>query len=264
MAPLNKGLLWSFSLEDENPSYLFGTIHIDSVYFRKHQIQFEALLQECHAFAAEVDLDAMLSMPMHSMHLANEKDSWKCLLSERKLAKLNRWAKHRFSVDLLDFERMHPILLLHMLTLQLVHEDHLKSIDQSLWEMAGTTGLARFGLETLEEHFNVLNAFSVDDQLKLLVEFLKNTQNARIKFEHMVRHYENGQLDLLCKESKRMLGRNRHVMLNVRNENMSKKIVQSNEKGGVFYTCGAAHLAGNKGILSFLKRSGYKLKPLAL
>lgn len=264
MAPLNQGLLWRFSAGDESPSYLLGTIHIDSAYFRKHQLQFQALLHECHSFAAEVDLDEMVGMPFHAMLIGNEQDSWKYLLSERKLAKLNRWSKHRFKVDLLDFDRMHPILVLHMLTLQLVHEDHQKSIDQSLWEMAGTSGLARFGLESLEEHFNVLNAFSVADQLKLLVEFLKNTQNARIKFDHMVLHYENGQLDLLFKESKRMLGRNRHVMLNVRNENMAKKIVERNGRGGVFYTCGAAHLAGNKGILSFLKRSGYKLKPLDL
>jgi len=60
--------------------------------------------------------------------------------------------------------------------------------------------------------------------------------------------------------TKKSLGKFRHILLYDRNVNMSNTIASIIHKKPTFFAVGAAHLAGNKGILALLKRKKINIK----
>ncbi len=262
MPALNHGLLWSIQSTNGITSFVLGTIHMDSIYFRKHRQVFGELLKRCNAFAAEVNLRELSSLSHDHFLSTDTSKCWLHNLSHRKRLKLNRWCISTFHASLEDFGNLPPLMVLHALTLKLLNDDHSKSIDQSLWDMAEERGLECFGMESFQQHFDALDSYPIRDQLKLLVSFLKNTKNEKSRLFRLIKQYENGNIAYLYRESKRSLGKNRHHMLYHRNQIMVNKMIEDLDSKAVFYACGAAHLYGFQGILSILKRNGYKLQPI--
>ncbi|HMP32610.1 MAG TPA: TraB/GumN family protein [Saprospiraceae bacterium] len=67
----------------------------------------------------------------------------------------------------------------------------------------------------------------------------------------------------MYKKSKKNLGGIRKLMLYDRNYAMADKVItilQHDSENSHFFCFGAAHLEGGKGVLSYLKKEGYKVK----
>ncbi|MBK9107868.1 MAG: TraB/GumN family protein [Saprospiraceae bacterium] len=260
----NEGLLWSIDKPDHKSSFILGTIHMNSVFFEKHSQLFQDLISQCDAFAAEVDLDDMLSVPMLELFQIRDGSGWSHLWRKNQFEKLSKSCQKQFGYSLSDYHSFHPILLIHLITMNMLGESQSKSFDQSLWDLAQASGLTTFGLEEIHQHFNVLHDYPISEQLKLLKKLLTQSREARIKLKKMIAHYEKENISFLYKESKRMLGKNRKSMLYERNEIMLLKILKTIPHQKCFYTCGAAHLYGAFGILRKLKNNGFHLKPISL
>lgn len=260
----NKGLLWSIEKPDHKSSFILGTIHMNSVFFEKHKSLFQDLISQCDSFAAEVNLDDMLSLSTPDLFLIRETNGWNHLLRKNQFEKLNSSCQKQFSYSLTDYQSFHPILLIHLITMHMLGENLSKSFDQSLWDLAKASGLSMFGLEDIYQHFNFLHDYPISEQLKLLKKLLTQSKEARNKLKKMIVHYEKEDIAFLYKESKRMLGKNRKSMLYERNEIMLSKILETTTNQKCFYTCGAAHLYGAFGILRKLKNNGFHLKPISL
>jgi uncharacterized protein YbaP (TraB family) len=52
------------------------------------------------------------------------------------------------------------------------------------------------------------------------------------------------------------------ILLDNRNENWVKIMPGMMQKEGVFFAVGAAHLAGELGLINLLKKAGYTVKPI--
>ena len=62
---------------------------------------------------------------------------------------------------------------------------------------------------------------------------------------------------------KLMMSKKAHdVLITIRNENMTRSIDSLVKKGSLFSAVGAAHLAGNEGIIALLQKRGYTVKPI--
>ena len=79
----------------------------------------------------------------------------------------------------------------------------------------------------------------------------------------LIRAYEEQNIQRIYKRTKKSLGKYRQLLLNNRNELMTKGI-ESMLNVGSFYTIGAAHLGGNRGVIALLKRKGIKIKPISI
>lgn len=260
----SKGLLWSVQKPGCRPSYILGTIHMNSVFFEKHQHIFQNLIRQCDAFAAEIDLDKMMSVPMGDLFILRSKNTWKHLLKENQFQKLAASCVRQFGIDLKEYQSFYPMLLIHLIMLHKAGEANAKSFDQSLWELARAEGLGVFGLEEIDQHFQAMYDFPIAEQLKMLKKLVLQSKTATRKLKRMIERYENEDIAFLYKESKRMLGGNRKGMLYDRNEIMAAKIMDSVLRQKCFFTFGAAHLYGAYGILKKLKNNGFELKPIGL
>ena len=58
------------------------------------------------------------------------------------------------------------------------------------------------------------------------------------------------------------MGKIRNLMIYDRNKKMVNAIIRMSDEKSSFFAIGAAHFAGNKGILAFLKKEGYKIKQI--
>ncbi|MBK8955495.1 MAG: TraB/GumN family protein [Saprospiraceae bacterium] len=261
---LSNGLLWSIQQPESKPSYLLGTIHMNSVFFERHFMLFKKILSECHTFAAEVNLDQLQGIPMAELFRMNDLPSWFQLLRENQRVKLEKRALQYFNIHIQDYQSYHPILLIHLLTLQMIEIQNAKSFDQSLWELADDLGLEKTGLESIEQHFDAMHSYPVPQQIKMLKKLIANPVKARTRLKQMVKHYNQQDIKYLYQESKRMLGSHRKSMLYDRNAIMVQKILNEMQTKSCFFSCGAAHLYGSFGVLRLLKNKSCLLKPIPL
>src|SRR5690606_19648056 len=127
-------------------------------------------------------------------------------------------------------------------------------------------------LETIEEHFTVLDSFSIEDQLVMLRSVLKRTPEQRERnFEELVKTYLSGDLDKIIEVNARQSGeqlppelwvRVLQKLLDERNVRMAERIQQQAAERSVFIAVGAAHLPGKGGLLARLRSAGYQVSPV--
>lgn len=98
-----------------------------------------------------------------------------------------------------------------------------------------------------------------DENLQLLVKLMKN----RPFNEVLKQYYREKDIVMLDSIYKLMMSKKAHdVLITIRNENMTKSIDSLVKKGSLFSAVGAAHLAGNEGIIALLQKRGYTVKPI--
>lgn len=261
---LETGLLWQINYNELKPSYLFGTIHLNSILLSEKLHVFKSLFNECKLFAAEVNLDQMDSNKMNIYFKLPEDSVWTNKLKINQLNNMKRLCLDRFQLNLDNYMNVYPLVLVNQLSLQLIGMNVEKSLDQSLWELAATHNLSRTGLEDFDEHFKLISSIELNDQIKMLKDLLKNLQQSRRKYFRLIKDYHAQDLRAIYHSSKKMLGKYRRLMLFDRNYIMVNKIMQLIQTDPSFITCGAGHLYGEKGILRLLKKQGMQLKHVSL
>jgi len=81
----------------------------------------------------------------------------------------------------------------------------------------------------------------------------------------MVQTYKEENLPAIYSgmtEDKYMDANARYWMLHVRNVNWANKMPDMMKKGSNFFAVGAAHLAGDDGLIKLLQAKGYKVEPI--
>jgi len=158
-------------------------------------------------------------------------------------------------------KRFLPMILINKISEVILRKDRKLPLDAFLWQEANKLNMNCNGLETINEQLSLLKSIPIDDQIKMLRKALKNINKFRASIIDLSRHYELQEIGHLYKQTKKSLGSLRKSLLYDRNEIMSKRII-ANSTNATFYAVGAAHLAGNFGILSLLKKQGVKVKAI--
>jgi len=116
-------------------------------------------------------------------------------------------------------------------------------------------------LETLEEQASIMEQLDLPRQLKMLKKAAANIHKFRKSVTTLGTCYEEERIYDLYMMTKSSLGEFRSVLLYNRNNLMADRI-EARLDQATFYAVGAAHLAGNQGILTLLKRKGLSLEPV--
>ena len=74
--------------------------------------------------------------------------------------------------------------------------------------------------------------------------------------------YLRQDIQQLYRVSRKQLGKLRNLLLLDRNKRMAKRMVRMYSNETHFMAIGAAHLWGDKGVLSLLRKKGMILKPV--
>ncbi len=253
---IKNSLLWKLEYEQMPTSYLFGTMHLkDEAAFKHHQKVLD-VLPLCENFMTEIDIDkAKLEINasdyMMDLGLVD-------MLSAHKIERMDRAMQRAFNLSLHNFNRVYPVLTINHITESIMQSFHSVPLDVYLWEKAKALGLKLDGVERIQDHLKVLKNIPIEIQLKSLKDLLRDTRKFKKSLLRLMEIYKNEDIQELFRRTKKSIGGMRKVMLYDRNVLMANRIFD-NKGASTTYAVGAAHLAGQKGVLNILKKKNFKL-----
>jgi uncharacterized protein len=130
------------------------------------------------------------------------------------------------------------------------------------------------GIETPQEHFGVMDSFSLEEQMVMLRAVLKRTPEQKEKdFEKLINAYLKGDAEKIASLDEQITGgmlpkpiwqKMRAKLLDERNVVMAQRSIAKANEGPTFVAVGASHLAGKTGLIAAFKEAGFTLTPLKM
>jgi len=256
-----KGLFWQVEAPNGTVSYLFGTIHTDD--------------NRVTDFSQPI-LDALKAVDLFVMETQPNSDPANFMMAEGSLKDMLNEAEMGQVKALTDFHVMHlsQVLTMKPWLLAVVFSQSKPQTpyaqDNLLMRGSQDVGKPVKGLESSQEHFSVIDGFSMDNQLVMLRMALSLTgAQKETNFETLIAAYLKEDSDALLALDAEMTGaslpkdlwqRMRVRLLDERNVLMAARAIPLAQQQSVFVAVGAAHLAGDGGLIHAFKQAGFTLK----
>ncbi len=258
-------LLWEISGNQlEKPSYLFGTIHVicEEDYIMTPAISNS--LKNVDTYFAELNLADISTMLKMQEYLKAEETLSK-RITPKQYSELKHLLNEVFQLDIETFENLSDFAIMSTIMLESFDCKNRKIYELELMQQALFMNKKLGGLETIEEQVNAMSSSTnIHSILGMLKELKANKSTSSKKLIELYSS-ENikGILDDFTKTSYIDV-KSQKVLLDNRNKNWIPKMKQAMKGQSVFFAVGAAHLAGEKGIIHLLEKEGYTLKPIEL
>ncbi len=265
--------LWSIG--DENPSFIFGTIHLPDPKVTTLPDSVKEAIKASDAVYTEIDMGSgsILSMSQKLMLPPDQKLS--TILPKDVYARLDAYLKER-GLPVVAFEQIKPWAVASQLALL----DYLPQLMTSQPQDAVINKLGtRYGketgaLETAEQQMAIFDSLTQEEQVKFLDDSLKQLEDAdkdgSTPIQDLLETYLEGNEDELIAyvESefdpqdpldRKLLKR----LITDRDKSMSESIdelIKANPQKNYFFAVGALHLPTEFGIVNRLQEMGYKME----
>ena len=260
-------LLWEISGNGiEQPSYIFGTIHI----IPKENFFFTDVMKEkfktCKKLILEIDINISLNEKIDAakqMILPDGK-SLSDYMNDEDFTKFKTYLLDSLGIKESSFNRMQKIK--PMFSSALIINDLIgksKTYEEELNKLAKKNKMPTEGLETLQFQMDLVNKISIEDQVKMLTADDLN-ENPLDSYNKMLKFYKSQNLDslkILIDQDDSMTDLSEDFLKN-RNTDWIPKIEKLIKESPVFIAVGAGHLAGKDGVLNLLKENGYTITPV--
>lgn len=255
-----KGLFWKLESPTGITSYLFGTMHTDDNRITNFSPSVKDALNEVDTFMMEVTAG---------------QDPNLFMMKEGNLAQVLTNEEFEQVRELADFHVMHLGAALQMkpwllaVIFDLPKPQTPFAQDNLLMTTAEDLGKNVVGIETAQEHFGVMDSFSLDEQTTMLRAVLKRTPEQKEKdFERLLNAYLAGDAEKIGQLDEKITGgmlpdnlwlKMRKKLLDDRNVIMAERTIDAANQGSVFIAVGASHLGGDTGLIKAFKKAGFTL-----
>jgi hypothetical protein len=259
--PGKNTLLWKITPPGGAPSsYLFGTMHVRDLRAFSWFDTACYYLASCEIFANEFDfseadepaLAAALQLPEG---LALDK-----LLPRSALKNLDRYWRKKMGAPSETIYGQHPMAVSTALTAAMMSDEAAHSLDETLWRRALQLGIEITGMETFADQLATLGKIPFDKHMKNLTWLLKNYGRQKRRLRSMMHWYASGDIRSLYQAAKKDAKGMRRILLYERNVLMANRFTEIAQHRPLFCAVGAGHLAGGKGMLRLLKKSGFTVR----
>lgn len=244
-------LLWKISGKDlKKPSYLFGSMHVKTKAAFNFNDSLMRSIDKTSAFVMELHPDSVVQS-LYSGGLNKEIDFE--LTNEQK-STLNQKFKEKYGVDPSEDQLKNRFLIETLLEPQIEKPDDMSTfLDMYLFGIAKTRGKKVFGLEKTEDQLN--SYMKSENQLDELFDLDK--EEGKSQYAKLLELYISGDL----KEIDAYANEFPDAHMARRNKIMLDGITALLKRETLFICVGVAHLPGEKGLISLLRKQGYQLTP---
>ena len=256
-------LLWKITgPELESPSYLFGTIHVTCDATLNNNVL--KALDQTKLLVLELDMDDP-SMQMQMMKYMNMKDDVELadLVSEVDYITLKKFASDELGMSIEFIKNMKPFIISSMMYPKLI-DCNMQSFEIELMKVSKSQNEEVMGLETIEEQLSIFDEIPYQQQVKDLIKSAKdNLAEDKKLFAKMMEIYNKQDIELLLTiitNSDSSFSAYIEKLLFKRNQNWIPKIIAHAKKQPTFFGVGAAHLAGEQGVIALLRSAGYTIE----
>ena len=253
----------------KTPSYLFGTMHVSSKMVFNLPDSFYHAIRNVEAVALELDPDVwqpqMVKLDQLQLNYKNFTKVPNSDYLNEKSFQLEKYEDELKAALSTEPTVVNSLLYRSYKSREDFEEDTF--LDLYIFQTGKKLGKKTTGVENYYETEKiVLEAYAdmakekgrktIDTEGESMMGIAKKMENA----------YRTGDLDLLDSLSDMMDASDafRNKFLYKRNEIQANSIDTILKKNSLFVGVGAAHLAGNKGIIEILRRKGYTLRPVVM
>lgn len=261
---LEKSLLWKISGNGlKQDSYLYGTIHITcDATLDENTLK---ALESTKQLYLELDMDEK-SMQMQMMKYMMMKDGAKLttLLKAEDFQLVDEFLKKNINMSAKMFDSFKPFMITTMLYPKML-DCPFQSVESELMKVTKEQNEEVFGLETVEDQMKVFDAISYEIQAEELVKMAKSDlAKDKAEMNKMMKIYQNkdieGMLKMMEESDNKISAENQEVLLNNRNKNWIPLMIEIMSDKPTFFGVGAAHLAGEEGVINLLRKKGYEVE----
>jgi uncharacterized protein len=257
----SKSLLWKISGNGlAKESYLFGTIHISCDATLPQKVI--SALNRTDQLYLELDLDdPKIQTEMMSSVMMKNGITIESLLSIEDFKIANDFFIKHVGISLKMMNSVKPFALSAMLYPKIL-DCEMQSIEKELMKITSVNKKETLGLENLAEQLTVFDAIPYQTQIDELMKSIKsNLTRDRKELNEILVLYQaedlDGMLEYTKKSDNDLTSKFEDVLLTNRNENWIERIENIINSKSTFFGVGAAHLGGEKGVISLLRKKGY-------
>ncbi len=257
-------LLWEISGNGlQQPSYLFGTIHM----ICKEDFLISEIVKQKFNSSKQVYLeldmdDPQLQVTMMKQMQLPDKETLKNKIGESSFKKLNSFLQKEMNMNLVMFDKFKPMMVMSILAQRLLPCASMESYEIYFVKMASEQKKELLGLEKVEEQIGVFDAIPDSLEIRSIMNMVNDFESHKKEFSRMSSIYKTQDLDALYQlmaESPEMMG-SQELLLDRRNRNWIPVMESVMKNSSTFFAVGAGHLAGSQGVLELLRKQGYKVK----
>lgn len=266
-----KSLLWEISGNGiEMPSFLFGTIHIacegDVIINDEIRNSFDKTTE----LMLEIDLsDPQALMQMMIASNATDGIALSDKLGEELSVKVDSFLQENKSVSLSMFDNLNVQSFLVQMSLMGMDCPMGVGYDLLFLQEAVRNEMPIKGLESIQTQIDLFMNQPEEESFKAIEYFVDNFSEMKAQTSSLIEMYKVQDIQGLYevtvsgyKDSEYSFGGNVEDLLDNRNMNWIPVIENQIKEIPTFIAFGAAHLAGEKGVIHLLRERGYTLTPV--
>lgn len=259
-----KSLLWRISGKGlKEPSYLYGTMHISNKeVFRFGDSVYKAI-ERSQGLAIEVNPDEMAAEIVKSIAMGK---SGGVRISEKMDRKefdsYKKGLSKKFKKDPEEITTEDILKEKNKWIEEYIRKGEMPTfMDAFLYNIARKQGKWIGGIEDLTDQTNLHeDLFDVSDLDYLLADQQMTDAEKDNSFEEMIRIYMNEDIDRLLNYTRS--DREKDILLTKRNVKMARRMDSLSSIRTMFFAVGAAHLAGDSGVIDLLRKRGFSVDPV--
>jgi len=256
-----KSLLWEISGKNlEKPSYLYGTIHIVCKGEELMTNELQKAFDKTETLALEVDMsDPSLQTRMLQISFAKDGKKMSDRLSPEVVEKLDSLFQSKLGAGFAVFEMLSPQFILAQLSLLGLDCPMDLGYDMVFMNLAKTEGKDLVGLESIDTQIDALFSQSNEDAVAAISYLAENQNELKSETLKMMNLYKQKDVQGLYEMTKESFEDPKYpqsdikVFLDNRNISWIPVIEKLIAEKPTFIAVGAAHLAGENGVITLLK-----------
>ncbi|GGK88947.1 TraB/GumN family protein [Rufibacter glacialis] len=265
VSPENQGksLLWKVSGKGIKTSYLYGTFHLvpKDQFALSSKVKQKLIKSQTVVF--EVDLDSPQLSRLLSKTMRMEKPL-ESLMTAQDYSLLTSFVKDSLERNMQQFRYIKPGFLGQLLLYPKLLGYSPESYDLALLNMAKKWHKSIYVLETPEEQVALFDQSTLEVQTSQLLNNVKQFDKQRKLMRNLLGLYQQedlqGLYDLIISQEDAQGSNN--LLLDERNQKWLAPLQDMMKKSPSFIAVGAAHLAGEQGLIQLLRAQGYKVEPV--
>jgi uncharacterized protein YbaP (TraB family) len=262
--PTPKTLLWRITGKNlKQPSYLFGTMHLQDKRLFYFSDSLYAAMEKTEGFATEVDFREYMDTMVRSGFRQAEREWLKkksVALNKQKLPPsadtlLKKFGIKGSQITKADLKRIRDYRMQQMLSkgeMPTIMDGYLSGLALRQKKWVG-------GIEDISDQEDVFD--ELDESLTPEV-VLSDDRDMQKGIEWMIKTYLRADLDSMEWMSRSGDPDYRDVVLIRRNVKMARRMDSLTAIRSMLLAVGAAHLSGDSGVISLLRKRGFTVEPV--
>jgi uncharacterized protein YbaP (TraB family) len=263
MKKINNSILWEIKLPNgESQGLLFGTIHLNLDRLESKLSTPLSFLSEADSLFLEIDPAGINARDFYQTYQLEGNMDLKSFYSKRKYERIQKNCLKFCNIKIDNLKSNTPFYIINFIHQNLIAQDNSASMDMELYKKAMSLNVEVKGLIPVDEEFEVLKNMGNSTHTKDLYSLSRNLVSARKNINKLIDLYEDEYIHLLYRITKKQAGALRSPLLYERNFKMLECIKNNLISGQkILLAVGVSHLSGKYGLISLLRREGYKVQP---